>query len=333
MMRLTNLLPVLLIVSGLMPLAGAEAPAAKPNFILVMSDDQGWGDVGYNGHPLLKTPHLDEMAREGVRLDRFYAAAPVCSPTRGSCMTGRHPSRYGLNWASEGRLPTAEVTLAEALRDVGYKTGHFGKWHLGQLSRTLTQGRRNKASAAMYSPPWENGFTTCFSTSESVPTFNPYFYSSAAERYDLILQQDAETVGTEHRWSENYWTGPGQFVDEVLQGDDSKLLVDRALEFIGTSKGTPFFACIWFHTPHAPVVAGKEWRALYANLSRDQQHYFGSISAMDAQVGRLRRELRRMKIGSPGFLVARIRGEQAGWEDETKQGRDGGRTLWKAIGP
>jgi arylsulfatase A-like enzyme len=266
-----------------------------------MSDDQGWGDVGYNGHPLLKTPHLDAMAREGVRLDRFYAAVPVCSPTRGSCLTGRHPSRYNINWASEGYLPAGEVTLAEALRDAGYQTGHFGKWHLGQLSRTLRQGRKNKLDPARYSPPWDNGFTTCVSTEGNVPTYRPYFYSNAAEKYDLILQQEAETVGIEYRWSENYWTGPGRFVDEMIEGDDAKFLMDRALDFIRGSKGRPFFACIWFHTPHAPVAAGREWRRLYADLSQDQQHYYGAISAMDVQIGRLRSELRQ--LGRAGDTV------------------------------
>src|SRR4051812_35328677 len=105
---------------------------AKPNIILCMADDQGWGDVGYNGHPVLKTPHLDAMAAAGLRLDRFYAAAPVCSPTRGSVLTGRHPNRFGcFSWGHA--LRPQEVTLARALRQAGYATGHFGKWHLGSV--------------------------------------------------------------------------------------------------------------------------------------------------------------------------------------------------------
>ncbi len=104
----------------------------KPNFILCMADDQGWGDVGYQGHPVLKTPHLDAMAREGLRLDRFYAAAPVCSPTRGSVLTGRHPNRYGcFSWGHPLRVQ--EITIAEAMKKAGYVTGHFGKWHLGEV--------------------------------------------------------------------------------------------------------------------------------------------------------------------------------------------------------
>lgn len=83
----------------------------KPNIILCMTDDQGWGDTGYNGHPILKTPHLDEMAAEGLQFNRFYAAAPVCSPTRGSCLTGRHPYRYGIFFANVGHLPAEEFCL------------------------------------------------------------------------------------------------------------------------------------------------------------------------------------------------------------------------------
>lgn len=104
--------------------------AERPNFVLLMADDQGFGDVGYNGHPVLQTPVLDEMAASGLRFDRFYAAHPVCSPTRGSVMTGRHPNRFAcFSWGHT--LRPEETTLAEALRTAGYATGHFGKWHLG----------------------------------------------------------------------------------------------------------------------------------------------------------------------------------------------------------
>jgi arylsulfatase A-like enzyme len=104
----------------------------KPNIILVMADDQGWGDTGYNGHPVLKTPNLDEMASVGLRFDRFYASSPVCSPTRGSVLTGRHPNRFG-DFCWGNTLRPQEITIAEALKTVGYATGHFGKWHLGSV--------------------------------------------------------------------------------------------------------------------------------------------------------------------------------------------------------
>ena len=132
--------------------------AARPNFVLVMSDDQGWGDTGYQGHPDLKTPHLDAMAADGIRFNRFYAGAPVCSPTRGSVLTGRHPYRYGVFFANTGHLLARELTIAEILKDSGYATGHFGKWHLGTLTKTgVDSNRGGERNQRHFSPPWNNG--------------------------------------------------------------------------------------------------------------------------------------------------------------------------------
>ena len=101
----------------------------KPHIVLVMADDQGWGDTGYNGHPFVQTPELDAMAKAGLVLDRFYAAAPVCSPTRASVMTGRNPIRTKVT--NHGRyMRPHEQTLAESLKAAGYVTGIFGKVHL-----------------------------------------------------------------------------------------------------------------------------------------------------------------------------------------------------------
>jgi len=121
--------------------AAGSGKAAKPNIVLCMADDQGWGDMAYNGHPVVKTPHFDQMAAEALRFDRFYAAAPVCSPTRGSVMTGRHPNRFScFKWG--WTLRSKEITIAEALKTAGYTTGHFGKWHLGPVRKgsPLTPG-------------------------------------------------------------------------------------------------------------------------------------------------------------------------------------------------
>jgi arylsulfatase A-like enzyme len=130
-MRHTLLAPVLILAWT------AHAPAAapaKPNVVLVMADDQGWGDVAYNGRPRLKTPNFDAMAKEAVRFDSFHAAAPVCSPTRASVMTGRTPNRMGtFKWGHPIR--PQETTLAQVLKQAGYRTGHFGKWHLGSVQK------------------------------------------------------------------------------------------------------------------------------------------------------------------------------------------------------
>ena len=113
-------------------ISSKKAINKKPNIVLCMADDQGWGDMAYNGHPVLKTPNFDAMAVSSLRFDRFYAAAPVCSPTRASVMTGRHPNRFGcFKWGYS--LRPQEITIAEALKSAGYVTGHFGKWHLGSV--------------------------------------------------------------------------------------------------------------------------------------------------------------------------------------------------------
>ncbi|HEX3870769.1 MAG TPA: sulfatase-like hydrolase/transferase [Pirellulales bacterium] len=109
----------------------ADVPS-RPNVVLMMADDLGWGETGYNGHPQLKTPTLDSMAATALRLDRFYAAAPVCSPTRASVLTGRHPNRSGVFAPNYSTRPE-EITLAQILKSAGYRTGHFGKWHVGAV--------------------------------------------------------------------------------------------------------------------------------------------------------------------------------------------------------
>src|SRR6478735_8883692 len=113
--------------------AAVSQPARRPNVVLIMADDLGWGDVAYHGNPKVHTPALDQLAKDGVVLERFYVA-PVCSPTRGSCMTGRDPNRYGTIWAGRVPLPPGEFTLGDLMKSAGYRTGFFGKWHLGTLT-------------------------------------------------------------------------------------------------------------------------------------------------------------------------------------------------------
>lgn len=255
----------------------------RPNIILMMSDDQGWGDTGYNGHPVLETPYLDQMSQEGIRLDRFYSGAPVCSPTRGSCLTGRHPYRYGIYGANSGHLKKEEVTLAEVLKPMGYATGHFGKWHLGTLTKDVKDGRRGGRAKRHYSPPWKNGFDECFSTECQMPTWNPMENQSVPSRY---------------------WKGPDQYAHENLNGDDSRVIMDRAIPFIQKSvkQGKHFFAVIWFHTPHSPVIAGPKYLAMYPDQDENHQHYYGCITAMDEQIGRLRRELKNLRVDNNTML-------------------------------
>lgn len=121
-------IPVLALAAGIDPVRAAPAP----NVILLMGDDHGWEETGYNGHPDVKTPILDRMAAEGLRLDRFYSGHAVCSPTRGSVLTGRHPNRYGTFSAGYSLRPE-EITIGHLLGGAGYLRGHFGKWHVGTV--------------------------------------------------------------------------------------------------------------------------------------------------------------------------------------------------------
>jgi len=228
------------------------AETARPNIILCMADDQGWGDVGYAGHPVLKTPNLDAMAAAGLRFDRFYAAAPVCSPTRGSVMTGRHPNRFGcFTWGYP--LRPQEITLAQSLKAAGYVTGHFGKWHLGSVQKSSPVN------------PGACGFDKWLSS--------PNFFDN-----DPILSREGIAV---------------QF-----KGESSMVAMDAALEFIrDRARGPqPFFAVVWFGSPHLPYEASKEDFALYEGQEDRLRNYYGEISGIDHAMGKLRKELRTLGI-------------------------------------
>lgn len=278
-----NLLTGSVFITGGILWAADEGISEKPNVIFCMADDLGWGDTGYNGHPVLRTPNLNRMAQEGVRFDRFYSAAPVCSPTRGSCLTGRHPYRYGVFYANTGHMKKEEITIADVLKEKGYVTGHFGKWHLGTLTKTVKDANRGGAGdAENYSPPWENGFDVCFSTESKVPT---YWKNGVYE-----------TFGT------HYWTGPDQMVPAAeVSGDDSTLIMNRTLPFIrdAVAGNHPFMAVIWFHTPHLPVVSAPPYTDGYDAEHRD---YYGCITAMDEQIGRLREELDRLGVSKKTMI-------------------------------
>lgn len=196
----TRLIAVLLpIALGAFVNAAQIRAAERPNIILVMADDQGWGDMAYNGHPVIKTPNFDAAAAAGLRFDRFYAAAPVCSPTRASVMTGRHPNRMGVfKWGYPMR--PQETTIAEALKTVGYATAHFGKWHLGSV--------RNDSPAN----PGRNGFDEWFSA--------PNFYDN-----DAIMSRKGKAVQTNGESSMIAVDAALDWMKEKTKGDDPFLAV------------------------------------------------------------------------------------------------------------
>ncbi|QXD26057.1 sulfatase-like hydrolase/transferase [Opitutia bacterium ISCC 51] len=263
-------------------LLGSLAAADKPNVIFLMADDLGYGDVGFNGNSLVKTPNLDRMAGDGLRFTRFYSVGPVCSPTRACVQTGRHSMRFGMIGVNIGKLPTGEINMAQIAKSQAYRTGHFGKWHLGTLTKDPElSGPVPATTAERYGPPWERHYDVTFATETNIATWDPLDETG--------LRMPKHRV---HFWSN------GTEVKEDWKGSSEKMIMDRALEFVEDSAQdeNAFLATIWFYGPHSPTRAGEELRALYPNEKLGRQHYLGSITSIDNEVGRLRQTLEELGI-------------------------------------
>ncbi|MCB1131402.1 MAG: sulfatase-like hydrolase/transferase, partial [Verrucomicrobiae bacterium] len=284
-----------------------RAEPRKPNVILIMADDLGWGDTGYNGNKVIRTPHLDEMAAQGLRMDRFYSASAVCSPTRASCLTGRNPYRTGVFSANVGILRPEEITLPEILRQHGYATGHFGKWHLGTLTAERKDANRGKpGNTREFNPPRKHGYDACFVTESKVPTWDPMRVPAKFRKGESLkmgwepLEPGRESVA----YGTRYWDIDGEPVSDNLAGDDSRVIMDRVLPFIDRAKEAEksFLAVVWFHAPHLPCVAGPEYQKLYKDHPLETRNYAGCITALDEQVGRLRKHLAKLGIADDTMI-------------------------------
>ncbi len=254
--------PIAIAASG-----AAGAKPGLPNIILCMTDDQSWSEVSYNEKGTLangtcRTAELDAMAAAGLRFDRFYAAAPVSSPTRGSCLTGRHPLRYGLRTPGMP-LKLQEKTIAQALAAAGYKTSHFGKWHLNGKS-----GPGKPITLDDPLNPGAFGFQNWFSVSN-------YF--------------------------ETDWTFSRNGTPVATQGDGSDVIVAEAVKWIDSlgAKETrqPFFAVIWFGSPHSPHKPLSEDLKAAGGLALR-----GELLGVDRAMGTLRKALRQRGIADNTML-------------------------------
>ena len=237
----------------------------RPNIILIMTDDQGWGQTGYYDHPVLQTPNLDAMAKNGLRFDRFYAGAPVCSPTRASVLTGRTNDRTGV--LDHGyALRKQEKTIAVALKNEGYATGHFGKWHLNGLRGPGVPVLKEDSHS-----PGEFGFD---------------HWLTVTNFFDI-----------DPLMSEN-----GSFID--LKGNSSDIIVGKALEFIKekSNQNLPFFAVIWDGSPHDPFVASEKDRSNFKSLNENSQHHYGELIAFDRSLGVLRKTLKDLGLENNTIL-------------------------------
>ncbi|MEM1295256.1 MAG: sulfatase-like hydrolase/transferase [Verrucomicrobiota bacterium] len=312
-------------------ISGLTLAAEKPNFVLVMCDDLGWGDVGFNGGTHIRTPHLDTMAANGLNLTRFYAQAPVCSPTRASVVTGRHHDRTGIYTANKGHLRDGEFTIYEALTAEGYATGHFGKWHMGTLTREIVESNRGAKKKEEFSPPWNHSVDTTFATEAKTPTYDPMWKPSGGEKeaFTLASRQgwfEIPDAGEKELYGTHYWTAEETMVDpasDELMGDDSNIIMDRAISFIEEKKEQPFLAIVWFHAPHLPVVASKEDAASYddGTTTGFEQNYYGCVTAIDRAIGNLRGKLRELGIADNTVVTfCSDNGPEGGQSSPGKQG-------------
>ena len=240
-------------------LASVAMAAKRPNVVLVMADDQGWGQTGYYNHPVLKTPNLDAMAANGLRFDRFYAGGPVCSPTRASVLTGRTHDRTGVyNHGYPLRLQ--EKTLPAAMKAAGYATGHFGKWHLNGLR------------------------------GPGVPILEDDTHSPGAFGFDTWLSV------TNFFDMDPLLSRKGKFED--FKGDSSEIVVEEGLKFMRkkVEGEQPFFAVIWYGTPHSPFKAFDEDKVSFKDLDEKSADHYGELVAMDRSIGTLRKGLEEMGV-------------------------------------
>jgi len=241
--------------------AGAAAPPA-PNFVVIMTDDQGSRDLGCFGASDLKTPHIDALAASGARFTNWYSNAPVCAPSRAALMTGRYPVRAGVPTNGRTLDPVRQKTAATLLKKAGYATGLIGKWHLGDTPETA---------------PNAHGFD--------------YFYGFHPGCVDFYS----------HRfyWGE---TGSGRTVnyhslyrnrEEIFE--DGEYLTDRiaaeAAGFIRAHWTRPFFLTVTFNAPHYPMHAPARYLARFPNLAEERRIYAAMLAAVDDGVGMIRSTL------------------------------------------
>ncbi|MDA7510084.1 sulfatase-like hydrolase/transferase [bacterium] len=306
MLRISALLKRILGITLIVVTTSTASQAeSAPNIILLMGDDHGWEETGYNGHPYLKTPVLDEMAATGLRLDHFYAAHPSCSPTRGSVLTGRHPNRYGTftpNWS----MRPEEITIGHIAKKAGYRTAHLGKWHVGPVK---TDSPTN---------PGAMGFDQWLSH-DNFFELNPHFSHNGApptqfagESSEIVIQKTIEFIEQSQQKTKPFlavvWFGSphepysGLEHDLALYDNLPKAYQVRSVSL--TSNET-----------------GQRVRRPLGEVLRER---YAEITAMDRAIGKLRDHLQRAGLrqntllwycgdnGTPssGLLASPFRGQK-----------------------
>jgi arylsulfatase A-like enzyme len=249
---------------------GGEAKAAKKrlNIVFILADDLGYGDIGCYGNERIKTPNLDRLASDGMRFTQFYTTAPVCTPSRASFLTGRHPQRFRIHGSDLPEsslrypLPLDAVTIMRLLQQAGYQTAHFGKWHLGEPPLT--------------GMPRRHGLDHFFGFLGGRPSSTWTQYA----RYD-----DAQFVLNE----EQPKTYPGYATD---------VMTDHVLKYLDEAAGKdrPFYLNLWYNSPHEPLSPGVKQAALYEGLPEKEKVYYGSVTNLDSNIGKVLLKLAELKV-------------------------------------
>lgn len=233
---------------------GAEK--AKPNFVIFYSDDQGWGETGAYGNPEIPTPHIDSLAKNGVRFTQGYVAATYCSPSRAGLMTGRYPTRFGHEnnaVANQTGLRLDQVTVAERLKGLGYATCCVGKWHLG-----MSEPYR----------PTKRGFDEFFGTLANTPFFRPTNF------IDSRISPDIREI-----------TDPNFYTTDAY--------ADRSVDWLEKNKDKPWFLYLPFNAQHAPLQAPQKYLDRFPNITDEKRKLFAAmLSAQDDAVGRVMAKIR-----------------------------------------
>ncbi|GAA4093999.1 sulfatase family protein [Mucilaginibacter panaciglaebae] len=257
---------------GLTAYTKKQAPK-RPNVIVIYTDDQGYADLNLYGSKDLYTPNMDALAKSGVRFMNFYAAAPICSPSRASLLTGRYPQRAGLPAMAPSKeggagMPGSQYTMGELFKDAGYKTAHIGKWHVG-----YTKDTEPNAQGFDYSFGFMGG---------CIDNYSHFFYWDGPNRHDLWRN------GTEIY-------EPGQFFAD--------LMVDEAGKFMDENKNGPFFMYWAINNPHYPLQGKKKWLDYYKHLPSPRDKYAASISTMDENIGALLKKVDELGLRDNTIIV------------------------------